>query len=234
MDFGSGGIGKRKKLPYCMGYSDWSIPDGALKMVDQSIQNVFIGLNRFKVIGMRYRLKSEDIGAFIDEIKKVKSADVKIPEGVRLGEQIFTEADFNKLAGSFIIVVPVVSYYNVKTGNGSYAAELETSFTFINAAEGRAMASFSIRTSGTGDTVKDAVRSAVNGIPLQLTYEIRKIPEFQLKTGIIDFMGRDAVIELGRNLGVKLGDEYRLISEIVLPSGRIIQRRTGLLVVKEV
>ncbi len=228
-------VSEKKEIAiFALGYSDWSIPDGALGMVDQSIQNVFVSLNRFKVIGMRYRLKASDVGAFIDEIKKVKSADMKIPEGVRLGEQTFTEADFNRLAGSFIIVVPVVSYYNVKTGDGGYAAELETSFTFINVAEGRAMASFQIRTSGTDDTVKGAVRSAVDGIPLQLTYEIRKIPEFQLKTGIIDFMGRDAVLELGRNMGVQPGDEYRLTTEVVLPSGRTVQRNAGLLVVKAV
>lgn len=226
---------KKEVAIFALSYTDWNIPDDALGMVDQSIQNVFISLNRFNIIGMRYRLKSDDVGAFIDEIKKIKSENMEIPESVRLGEQTFTEADFNKLVGSFIIVVPVVSYYDLKTDDsGSYAAEIETSFTFINVAEGRAMASFQIQTSGTDDTAKSAVKSAVDGIPVQLSYEIRKIPEFQLKTGVIDFIGRDVVIELGRNMGVKLGDEYRITSEQVLSSGRTIQKKTGLLVVKEV
>lgn len=221
---------KKEVAIFALSYTDWNIPDDALGMVDQSIQNVFISLNRFNIIGMRYRLKSDDVGAFIDEIKKIKSENMEIPESVRLGEQTFTEADFNKLVGSFIIVVPVVSYYDLKTDDsGSYAAEIETSFTFINVAEGRAMASFQIQTSGTDDTAKSAVKSAVDGIPVQLSYEIRKIPEFQLKTGVIDFIGRDVVIELGRNMGVKLGDEYRITSEQVLSSGRTIQknRSTG-------
>ncbi len=229
-------VSERKEIAiFSLGYSDWNIPDEALGMVDQSIQNVFIGLNRFDIIGTQYRLKSGDVDKFIDEIKKVKSENMEIPEGVRLGEQTFTEADFNKLAGSFIIVVPVVSYYDTKTDkSGDYAAELETSFTFINVAEGKAMASFQIKTSGTDDTLKSAVKNAVEGIPVQLSYEIRKIPEFQLKTGIIDFIGKDVVLELGQNMGVKLGDEYRIVSDKVLPSGRTIRKNTGLLVIKEV
>ncbi len=229
-------VSERKELAiFALSYSGWSIPDEALGLVDQSIQNVFISLNRFNVIGTQYRLKAADVGAFIDEIKKIKSENIEIPESVRLGEQTFTEADFNKLTGSFIIVVPVMSYYDIQADDsGDYAAEIETSFTFINVAEGRAMASFQIKTSGTDDTPKSAVKAAVEGIPLQLSYEIRKIPEFQLKTGVIDFIGRDVVLELGQNMGVKLGDEYRIVTEQVLPSGRTIKKNNGLLVVKEV
>lgn len=229
-------VSEKKEIAiFALSYSGWSIPDEALGLVDQSIQNVFISLNRFNVIGTQYRLKAADVSAFIDEIKKVKSENVEIPEGVRLGEQTFTEADFNKLTGSFIIVVPVMSYYDLQSDNsGNYAAEIETSFTFINVAEGRAMASFQIKTSGTDDTPKSAVKAAVEGIPLQLSYEIRKIPEFQLKTGVVDFIGKDVVLELGQNMGVKPGDEYRIVSEQVLPSGRVIKKNNGLLVVKEV
>lgn len=128
-----------------------------------------------------------------------------------------------------------MTYFDMKSDDsGSYAAEIETSFTFINVNEGRAMAAFSIKTSGTDDTGKSAVKNAVEDIPLQLSYEIRKIPEFQLKTGIIDVSGRDVIIELGNNMGVKLGDEFYLTTSQVLSSGHTVERNSGLLVVKEV
>lgn len=229
-------VSEKKEIAiFKLSYTDWSIPEGALGMVDQSIQNVFINLKRFNIIGMTHRLNSDDIEAFIDEIKKVKSSNIDIPESVRLGEETFTEADFNKLVGSFIIVIPAMTYFDMKSDDsGSYAAEIETSFTFINVNEGRAMAAFSIKTSGTDDTGKSAVKNAVEDIPLQLSYEIRKIPEFQLKTGIIDVSGRDVIIELGNNMGVKLGDEFYLTTSQVLSSGHTVERNSGLLVVKEV
>ncbi len=229
-------VSEKKEIAiFKLSYTDWNMPNEALGMVDQSIQNVFINLGRFNVIGMSYRLKAKDISAFTKKIKEVKSSNIQIPEKVRLGEETFTEADFNKLAGSFIIVVPVVTYFDLKTNDtGTYAAEMETSFTFIKVDEGRAIASFSIKTTGTDKTDKGAVRNAVEDIPLQLSFQIRKIPVFQLKTGIIDIMGQDVILELGNNMGVKLGDEFRIMNTVVLPSGHTVERSTGLLVVKTV
>jgi len=229
-------ISKKKEIAiFKLSYTDWNMPDEALGMVDQSIQNVFINLGRFHVLGMTYRLKEKNIEAFIRKIKKVKSSNMQVSEKVRLGEETFTEADFNKLVGSFIIVVPVVTYFNLKSEDtGGYAAEIETSFTFINVDKGSAMSAFSIKTTGTEDTRKGAIRSAVEDIPLQLSFEIRKIPEFQLKTGIIDVSGSDVILELGANMGVKKGDEYHIVTNQVLSSGHTIERALGLLVVKEV
>ena len=229
-------ISEKKEIAiFGLSYTDWSIPDGALGLVDQSIQNVFINLKRFDIIGMSYRLDAGDISGFIEEIKKVKESNIEVPEAVRLGEQTFTEADFNKLVGSFIIVVPVMSYYDVVSDdNGGYTAEIQTSFTFINVEEGKAFASFQVDTTGAADTPKAAVKSAVDAMPIQLSYEIRKIPEFQLKSGVLDVNGREILIELGANMGIKLGDEFSLTDTVILPSGHSVEKKVGLLVVKEV
>jgi hypothetical protein len=229
-------ISEKKEIAiFSLSYSDWSIPDGALGLVDQSMQSVFINLKRFDIIGMTYRLNSSDISGFIQEIQKVKESNMEVPEAVRLGEQTFTEADFNRLVGSFIIVIPVMSYYEViADDNGGYSAEIQTSFTFINVSEGKAFASFQVDTTGSDDTIKGAVKSAVDALPVQLSYEVRKIPEFQLKSGVLDVNGKEVLIELGANLGVKLGDEFNLTNSVVLDSGHIIEKNVGLLVVKEV
>ncbi|MCK5152809.1 MAG: hypothetical protein KAQ93_00495 [Spirochaetales bacterium] len=229
-------VSEKKEIAiFSLSYTDWSIPDGALGLVDQSIQNVFVNLKRFDIIGMSYRLNSGDITSFIEEIQKVKEANIEVPEAVRLGEQTFTEADFNKLVGAFIIVVPVMSYYEVlPDDNGGYSAEIQTSFTFINVAEGKAFANFQVDTTGSNDTAKGAVKSAVDSMPIQLSFEVRKIPEFQLKTGILDVNGKEILIELGANMGIKLGDEFNITNSVILPSGHVVEKKVGLLVIKEV
>src|SRR6056297_2654620 len=207
---------KKDIAVFNLSYSDYSIPSGALGLVDQSIQNVFIDLGRFNILGMEYRLNANEIDEFINKIKELKQENVEIPEAVRLGEETFTEADFNKLVGSFIVVVPVISYYNVYQDGGEYEAELQTSFTFIKVDTAEAFASFQIDTSASGDNSRDAVKNAVDMIPMQLQFELRSIPEFQLKTAIVDVIGKDYIMEFGRNMGVQIGDEYVITRSQIL------------------
>ncbi len=228
-------ISEKKDIAvFNLSYSDYSIPSGALGLVDQSIQNVFVDLGRFNIIGMKYRLESNDIDEFISKIKELKQENVEIPEEVRLGEETFTEADFNQLVGSFIVVVPVMSYYNVYEEGNDYQAEIQTSFTFIKVDTAETFASFQIDTSASGDNSRDAVKSAVDMIPIQLQYELRSIPEFQLKTAIVDVVGNEYIMEFGSNMGVQIGDEYVVTREQVLPSGYTRTEEVGLFVIKNV
>lgn len=228
-------ISEKKDIAvFNLSYSDYSIPSGALGLVDQSIQNVFIDLGRFNVIGMKYRLESNDIDEFIDKVKELKQENVEIPEEVRLGEETFTEADFNRLVGSFIVVVPVMSYYNVYQEGGDYEAEIQTSFTFIKVDTAETFASFQIDTSASGENSRKAVKSAVDMIPIQLQYELRSIPEFQLKTAIVDVVGNEYIMEFGSNMGVQVGDEYAVTRDQVLPSGHTRTEEIGLFVIKNV
>ena len=225
---------KKDIAVFKLSYSDYSVPDGALGLVDQSIQNVFIQLGRFNIIGMNYRLGSNDINAFIDRVKQVKEQNIEVPEEVRLGQATFTEADFNQLVGSFIVVVPVMSYYNVYEEGNDYEAEIQTSFTFIKVDEGQAFASFQIDTSSSGENPKAAVKGAVDMIPMQLQFELRSIEEFKLKTGIIDIVGNEYIMEFGKNMGVQIGDEYVTTAATVLPSGYTRTEETGFFVIKSV
>jgi hypothetical protein len=152
-----------------------------------------------------------------------------------MGKEFFTQADFDRLVGSFIVVVPTVANYVVaRLDTEEYQVNVKTSFTFINVEEGRTFAQAFVDTEGK-DTNKDlAIKDALDAIPMQLTYEIRKIPEFQLKTGVIEVRGSEIIIELGRNLGLKQGDEYVIVSSEILESGRAMNREQGLVVIKEV
>ncbi|MFP4563791.1 MAG: hypothetical protein ACLFRY_10840 [Spirochaetia bacterium] len=225
---------KRDLAVFALSYYDWDVPPQALGMVDERIKSVFVNLGRFNVIGMNYRLASSDVNEFIDRIRRYKEERAEIPESVQLGREAFTETDFNRLVGSFLVVVPTLTYFDVGRDGRDYFAELETAFTVINVEESRTIAHFTVRTTGEDEVASRAVREAVDLIPLQLEYEVRKVPEFQLKTGIVDVMRGEVLIEFGENMGVKLGDEYTVVEQVELRSGHQVMDSTGLLVVKDV
>ncbi len=230
---------KKKDIAvFGLSYYQWNIPPEVLGRIDEEIRNVFVNLQRFNVIGMNYRLGEVDVNRFIENIKRFKRENVEIPEKVQMGHAFFTKADMNRLMGSFIVVVPYVTYFHVGPTKVNktyrYRAVINTSFTFINVEDIKTLAVVSIKTEGYDDNPKEAVKDAIEGIPDELTYRIKKIPEFQLKTGIVEVDGWDVIIEFGRDMGVNVGDEYEIVGTRVLKSGKKFNTDKGLLIVKEV
>ena len=230
---------KKEIAVFNLSYYDFEIPNKVLGSIDEEIRNVFVNLGRFDVIGMTYRLSGGDVNEFIDKIKLYKEENVEIPEQVQMGHEFFTEADFNRLIGSFIVVIPSVSYFKVENvaeegKEPDYKALLKTSFSFINVVETKTFAQFILETKGENKDSDTALQKAIENIPANLTFEIKKIPEFQLKTGVLEVSGDDIVMEFGADMGVNLGDEYAVISTRVLKSGKTYTSEKGLLVVKEV
>jgi hypothetical protein len=226
---------RREIAVFKLSYYRYDIPNAVLGGIDEEIRSVFINLGRFDVVGLTQRLEEGDLNEFIDKIKMYKEEQVEIPEEVQMGQEFFTKADFDKLTGSFIVVAPAVANYVVAPlDTGEYQVNIKTSFTFINVEEGRTFAQAFVDTEGK-DTNRDlAIKAALDAIPMQLTFEIRKIPVFQLKTGVIEVRGTEIIIELGRDLGLKAGDEYVIVSSEILQSGRALTREEGLVVIKEV
>ncbi len=226
---------KRDIAVFGLEYEQYRVPPAALAVVDGQIRDVFVNLGRFNVIAMSYTIETASVSEFIQKIREYKERNVEIPETVRLGQEAFTEADFNRLVGSFIVVIPSVSFYETKRNDsGDYRTELETSFTFVNVERAETMSFFKIATSGTEETVQESVREAAEGIAPQLTFELRSIPEFRLKTGIIGVERGTVLVEFGRNMGVQRGDEYVIVEPRVLASGHTVEDEIGLLVVKDV
>jgi len=139
--------------------------------------------------------------------------------------------------------VPAVTFFDVqrkeRTVVGgrrvvSFSAKIKTSFTFVNVAEAKPMAQFFVETSGSDENGDRAVQSAINGIPARLEFEITKVPEFTLKTGVLEKSGGEIVLQLGRDMGIKRGYEFAVVDERVLASGHKLDTESGLLVIKEV
>ncbi len=229
-------VSERKEIAvFKLSYYRFDIPEAVLGGIDEEIRSVFINLGRFDVVGLTQRLEEGDLNEFIDKIKMYKEEQVEIPEEVQMGKEFFTKADFDSLVGSFLVVVPAVANYVVAhLDTDEYQVNIKTSFSFINVEEGRTFAHAFVDTEGKDTNVDLAVKDALDAIPMQLTFEIRKIPEFQLKTGILEVRGSEIIIELGRDLGLKRGDEYVIVSGEILQSGKALTVENGLVVIKEV
>jgi hypothetical protein len=226
---------KKDIAVFKLSYYQWDIPDSVLGGIDEEIRGVFVNLGRFNVLGMAQRLEPGDLTEFIDKIRQYKQDRAELPEEVQMGHDFFTQADFDRLVGSFIVVVPSVASYVLEVkDSGDFHVALKTSFSFINVEQGTTFAQAFVQTEGTEKSPDGAARSALNGIPMLLTYEVRKIPEFQLKTGVLEVRGSEVILELGRDMGIKVGDEYSLVSSRVLQSGKTLTSETGLVVIKEV
>lgn len=207
----------------------------ALGAVDERIRSTFINLGRFDIIGMSQRLTHQGVDDFIDVLTEFRQFQTELPEAVLLGQETFTETDFQQLVGGFVVVVPSVSWYSLtRLENGAFEAEIETSFTFINVENLTTFDQFFVTTSGVDDVSEMAVKEAVDAISSELTFKLRSMSEFQIKTGILEVDGRGVILEFGRNMGLRPGDEYAIVSNRVLSSGHIASTETGLLVIRDV
>lgn len=238
-------ISEKKEIAvFALGYHGWNVPSEALGLVDSQIINVFVNLGRFDVIGMTYRLGGADVGAFMNEIRRHKEDTIEIPEGVRLGEATFTEGDFKQLTNSFIVVIPVLSDYSAKKTIKDFGQKdqkdvwevtLTTAFSFINVETLETFAHLNIETSSSGDTPRDALRSASDFIAPQLDFKIRSIPEFTLKTGVVEVLPNDRILlQFGQDMGVLPGDEFFLLRTQILSTGDELEEEKGLIKVEKV
>jgi hypothetical protein len=103
---------------------------GVVNSVDTEISQVFINLGRFNVIGMEFRLDAANVTDFADQVKALKESTTQLPDEVRFGDAYFTLEDFNRLVGSFIIVIPQITNYSNEYSDGRYKAFIEIQFYF--------------------------------------------------------------------------------------------------------
>ena len=88
------------------------VPSEVAARIDQRIIGAVTSFKRFNVIGMEYRLASNDIVSFIDQIKKTKEHQSEVSETVLSGEEAFTRADWERLTGAFLVFAPRITDYD--------------------------------------------------------------------------------------------------------------------------
>jgi hypothetical protein len=208
-------ISEKKDLAiFAMGFYGFNIPYQALGSTDQAIRKVFVDLGRFNIISVSQKLSSKGLDAFIDAIKKSKQANFKMPDKYEFGEAILTEEEFNKLLGAFIVAVPVVSEYNTAFNDATNAWEtnLKVDVSFIDVSQGSIIGVAEVKAFGSDPSNNQkSVSAAIDQIPMQLQYEIRKIEAFQISTRVLAVSGSEIKLQMGRNMGIKKGDEYSIV-----------------------
>ncbi len=229
-------VSKKKDIAiFALGYYGWDIPLETLGTIDIDIQRVFIDLGRFTIFGMEKRFSSASVAEFINVLKKTKEDNFVLPEKYQFGEAFLTEAEFQKLIGAFIIAMPVVTSYNSQYVDGKeWKTDLKTNVSFINVEDGTLIGIANVETSGSSrETQYKSVKSAIDGIPMQLQFEIRKVPAFQLTTRVLASSAGTVDIQLGSDMGIKKGDEYSVIVSDTV-EGITDEREVGLLMIKDV
>ncbi|MBN1519468.1 MAG: hypothetical protein JW923_05185 [Spirochaetales bacterium] len=234
--FGQPTVSERKDVAiFSLGYYGWDIPLETLGTIDIEIQKVFLDLGRFNIIGMQQRFSSSSVDQFISILRQMNEENFVLPEEYQFGEALLTEADFNRLIGAFIVAVPVVTSYNLAFVDGKeWQADIKTTVSFIDVADGTLIGIADVETFGSSrETDFKAIQSAIDSIPMQLQYEIRSIPAFTLHTRVLGMTGGEVKIELGSNMGIQKGDEYLVIEKSEY-EGYKDEKEVGLLLIKEV
>lgn len=209
--------------------------------LDTTIRRVVVDMGRFRVLEVRKRFfREEDLYEFIERIKEIKEQEVEIPEEVEFGHVIFTEADFNALISSFIVIIPEVSFYDVNKRYNSdnefigYDVKLITSYTVLDANTMEVVAKPEIETSGFSKDREEAWLNAAQSVASDLELALKKVPIFTIKTGVIDVRGTQVDIERGKNLGIRKGYEFEIIRTEEMATGFTKERHAGLILVNSV
>jgi hypothetical protein len=229
---------KQQLAVFALGYYGYDIPAEALGSIDAQVMQVFAGMKRFEIIGFTQRFKADDISRFVADLKKLKEENLVLPEKYALGEAFLTEADLNKLVGSFFIVVPVVVDYNTKwvakddPKDSQWETKIKTSITFMDVAKGTVMAAPILETSGYDKKDKNkAIQAAIDSIPGSLEYQARVV--FPLDSKIVSANLVSVKMRLGANMGIKQGYEFAVIGKEEI-DGITDEREVGLVVINKV
>jgi hypothetical protein len=225
-----------------LSYYSHRIPNSVLGNIDSTIRSVFVNMGRFKVIEVAKTFDNQkDLSSFIDQIRKFKEKKATIPAEVSYGHALFSEADFENLISSFIVIVPeLLSYeekekYDKKDKLIGYEVNFKTSYSVIDASTMEVVAKPSIESNGQDkdDSLK-ALESAISSMSSQLVFELKKVPIFTIKTGVVEVKAGKITLKKGKNMGILPGFEFELMRTDILGSGDKKEFSDGLVIVSDV
>ncbi len=113
-----------------------------------------------------------------------------------------------------------------------YRAKIEVSFSIYKIPEKKEIGNFVLRVIGVDIDKDQAVLDAVSDIPIQFSYELRKIKDFDFGFEIRDIMGNTLVLNKGKKDGIRKNQELTLYA--VREGNKGIPVKTGFIIVREV
>lgn len=194
--------------------------------IDQTILNTFLFMKRFNVSVFNEPITNENAEELIKEIQNYREQNVQLPEDVYAGKMGFTKEDWDKLINSYFAVYSSLDKYKLKIKEElvdtdydgkadkkryKYFISFELTLFITNMQTGNLVGNFHFENQGSGASIAKASRVAILGLSEELDFNLRNVKDFTLHSGIKAIDGDKVEIELGRNLGLNVGDEFVVI-----------------------
>jgi hypothetical protein len=202
---------------------------------DKDIRDVLATIGQFQVAAMAYHVSSADLAGFARSVQGVSHGSANAEQPIHVGEQLISAADASRMAASSVIVAPsVVDVQITRDAAGLYTTGVITSFAFVAPALSHPPIRISIDTHGIDRDRAVALNEAVDAIPPRLASVLDEVPYLRPNWGIIEVRGNEVVLELGRDAGIRRGDEFLdLPPDIPVPGAGQMPAK-GLLKVRQV
>jgi len=209
----------------------------AVRIVDDQIIRVFENSRQLSITPFSYGF-GLDVGQLAESLANARNEPVPRRSAPPTNE-IISDADFDLIVGSSIVVVPSVFLYEFsEIGPDEFFVNLSIALDIIDSERlgdgdvADAIDSLRIPASeASAISLLSAITSASDDMAARLMLELRKVEVFRIDPGIIDIGRGNVLVELGRNVGVQKGDEFKLIGSESDVDGPI---SVGLIIVKEV
>lgn len=234
-------------------YSSYEVPGGAYQYFDDRLISILSSMKRFQVIGYHYRLDNNSAERFIAKIQDLKKQSaLQNPKYMDedLGIAVIPASDLQKMVNSFFIFVPSISGFSSKQyqveveekKNGKIVIKLVTEYSAtvnisikIITAEGNLLKTYdsSIESKSRKD-VNDAYQQSVSSAVSGLSFFLRNVDEFKIKTKVLKVDGGDVYIELGKDIGIYPGYEFALQVEEKVLDRFTEKKTTGIVRVKSI
>lgn len=224
-------VSKRKDVSVFAVYSSVNMPEAATMYFDNKLNAKVKGLGRFNVIGFQYRMDSGSVAKFIEKVKKLKREKIENDESLideDFGVVVIPAEQMFKMVNSFFVFLPSISGW--RTWNREIKAKRNSDGVIIVKAhtEYLASATLSIKIITADGNLMDvynstvekkskksstaAYQKAVDGALAGLILWLRNTDEFKLKTRVLKREGGKVALELGKDLGLKAGYEFKIQS----------------------
>jgi hypothetical protein len=227
-----------------------SVPPDVLTYAESSIGNEFVKLKRFNVLGYEaYRLEAEDVEEFIKRVRELQAEKAKEvgTYDEKFGTVVIRGEDFDRIVESVLIVIPTFTDYRetltqvpIFSGEdflyytSSYTINVAIDLTFVSVKTGTREEAVRIIGSGQDKDLKRASREAVDNAVSNLSFRLRQVEAFKIRSGVVRVRGDRIFFELGSDIGVRPGQEYEVLTkEEIGNTGRITQIPTGLVRVRK-
>ncbi|MCX7820155.1 MAG: hypothetical protein N2258_00575 [Brevinematales bacterium] len=246
-------VSERQEVAVFPVFSSYELPSGAAMYFDNQLIGILSGMKRFEVIGYQYRLDYNSAERFIQKIQELKKQALsQNPKYIDedLGIAVIPASEMQRIVNSFFVFIPSITGFHTREYQvevkynekgkirvkfvTEYEAVVSVSIKIITA-EGKLLSTYNASQKATSQSnPMEAYQSAINSAISGVSFHLRNVEDFKIKTQILKVEGGDVYIELGQNRGIFPGHEYFIQQETKFMDKFTTKTTTGLIRVREV